>query len=131
MSVSEPEIRAAGGVVIDAGRVVVVHRPHHGDWSLPKGKVEPGETWLEAAVREVAEETGLRCRLGGELPPSEYLVGDLPKRVRWWLMRVESDAGFTPSAEVDELRWAELDDALELLSYESDRAIVRAAAAAV
>jgi 8-oxo-dGTP diphosphatase len=127
----EPEIRAAGGVVIDDGRVAVVHRPHHDDWSLPKGKLEQGETWLDAAVREVAEETGLRCRLGGELPSSEYLVGDRPKRVRWWLMRVESDVGFEPSNEVDELRWLDLDAALELLSYDDDRAVVRAAAAAV
>jgi 8-oxo-dGTP diphosphatase len=127
----EPEIRAAGGVVIHDGQVVLVHRPHHDDWSLPKGKLDPGETWLEAAIREVAEECGLRCRLGGELPASEYAVGNRSKRVRWWLMRVEADDGFRPSDEVDELRWLELDDALALLTYESDRAVVRAAAEAV
>ena len=128
---AEPDIRAAGGVVIHDGQVVVVHRPHHGDWSLPKGKLDPGETWLEAAVREVEEECGLRCRLGGELAASEYMVGDRSKRVRWWMMRVESDLGFAPSDEVDELRWLEFDEALTLLTYESDRDVVRAAAAAV
>lgn len=127
----EPEIRAAGGVVIHDGRIVVVHRPHHDDWSLPKGKLEPGETWLEAAIREVEEESGLRCRLGGELPSTEYAVDGRSKRVRWWLMRVESDRGFAPSAEIDEMRWVELEEAFALLTHESDRIVVRAAAAAV
>ena len=125
------EIRAAGGVVLHEGQIAVVHRPKYDDWSLPKGKLEPGETWLEAAVREVEEECGLRCRLGGELPATDYVVGDRSKRVRWWLMRVESDLGFEPSDEVDELRWLEFDEALALLAYESDRDVVRAAAAAV
>jgi len=128
---AERDIRAAGGVVIHDGQVVVVHRPRHDDWSLPKGKLDPGETWLEAAVREVEEECGLRCRVGGERAASEYRVGDRSKRVRWWMMRVESDLGFAPSDEVDELRWLEFDEALTLLTYESDRDVVRAAAAAV
>jgi 8-oxo-dGTP diphosphatase len=128
---SGPDIRAAGGVVIHEGQCVVVHRPRYDDWSLPKGKLEPGETWLEAALREVEEECGLRCRLGGELPATDYHVGGRSKRVRWWLMRVESDLGFAPNDEVDELRWLEIDGALTLLSYESERAVVRAAAAAM
>jgi 8-oxo-dGTP pyrophosphatase MutT (NUDIX family) len=127
----DPDIRAAGGVVIHDGQVVLVHRPHHDDWSLPKGKLEAGETWLEAAVREVEEECGLRCRLGGELPATEYSVADRSKRVRWWLIRVESDLGFAPSDEVDELRWVAFDEAVTLLTYDSDRDVLRAAVSAI
>jgi 8-oxo-dGTP diphosphatase len=126
MTAAEPEIRAAGGVVDDGeGRVAVVHRPHHADWSLPKGKLDPGEDWAEAALREVEEECGLRCALGQELPPSDYEVGGRPKRVRWWAMRVVEDLGFEPSGEVDELRWLAPDEAAALLTYEADRALVR------
>ncbi|HEX6115926.1 MAG TPA: NUDIX domain-containing protein, partial [Solirubrobacterales bacterium] len=76
MSAPEPEVRAAGGVVLRDGaeglEVAVVHRPKHDDWSLPKGKLEPGESWVDAALREVAEETGLECELGAELSPKSY-----------------------------------------------------------
>ena len=118
------EIRAAGGVVIDQGRVVAVHRPRHDDWSLPKGKLDPGESWEQAALREVEEECGLRCRLEDELPPTEYTVGGRLKRVRWWRMSVVEDLGFTPNEEVDAIRWTTPDDAAEVLSYEPDRRLV-------
>lgn len=124
-----PEIRAAGGVVIaDDGRVAVVHRPRHGDWSLPKGKLDPGETWEAAALREVEEECGLRCALVAELPPSDYRMGTQRKRVRWWRMRVLEDLGLDATDdEVDELRWATPNEANALLSYAADRALLRAA----
>ena len=61
------------------GRVAVVHRPRYDDWSLPKGKLDPGETWEQAALREIEEETGLRCRLEDELETTHYFVGDRPK----------------------------------------------------
>ncbi|HVW17825.1 MAG TPA: NUDIX hydrolase [Solirubrobacteraceae bacterium] len=118
------EIRAAGGVVVRDGRVAVVHRPHHRDWSLPKGKVDEGESWEDAALREVHEECGLRCALGEELPASEYEADGRPKRVRWWLMSVLANDGFVPSGEVDELRWATPAEARALLTYEADRALV-------
>ena len=124
---SPAEIRAAGGVVVHEGRVAIVHRPRHSDWSLPKGKLDEGETWEQAALREVEEECGLRCRLEEELPPTEYEVGGRPKRVRWWRMSVEDDPGFTPNDEVDELRWADPAAAAELLSYEPDRALAASA----
>ena len=113
---SSDEIRAAGGVVVRDGLVAVVHRPRYDDWSLPKGKLDPGETFEQAALREVEEETGLRARLARELPAVHYTVRDRPKVVRYWLMEVESDPGFEPNDEVDELRWLSPSDASELLA---------------
>ena len=104
--------------------MAVVHRPRHGDWSLPKGKLDPGEDFETAALREIHEECGLRCELGEELPTSRYAVGGTPKVVRWWRMSVVEDAGFTPNEEVDELRWLDPAAARELLSNEPDRALV-------
>jgi 8-oxo-dGTP diphosphatase len=124
------EIEAAGGVVLDAeGRVAVVHRPKYDDWSLPKGKLDEGESFEEAALREVWEETGLRVSLGEELPSVEYSVRDRPKRVRYWLMSVESDPGFSPNDEVDSLRWLSPADAVALLTYDRDKGVVEAATA--
>ena len=68
------EVEAAGGVVVRDGQVLLVHRPRYDDWTLPKGKLDAGESFEDAALREVEEETGLRCRLVRELPPVEYPV---------------------------------------------------------
>jgi 8-oxo-dGTP diphosphatase len=104
----------------------VVHRPKHDDWSLPKGKLDPGESWEEAALREVEEEIGLRCRLGRELPPVSYQdEKGRDKVVRYWLMQPEEDRPFEPNDEVGELRWLVPDAAAGLLSYEHDRELVR------
>jgi 8-oxo-dGTP diphosphatase len=111
-------IRAAGGVVLREGRVLLVHRARYDDWSLPKGKLEPGETWEDAALREVWEETGLRCELGAFLGSSHYRVNGAPKEVRWWAMTSDDEGG--PSNEVDAVRWATLGEARELLSYEHE-----------
>jgi 8-oxo-dGTP diphosphatase len=121
------EIRAAGGVVVRDGRIAVVHRPRYDDWSLPKGKLDLGESWEEAATREVEEETGLRCRLEEELEPAHYTSNGRPKTVRWWRMSVVAQAG-TPDDEVDEVRWLTPDEALPLLSYDHDRHLVRSLA---
>lgn len=128
-------VYAAGGVVRrrlgDAGgtgdEIVLVHRPRYDDWSLPKGKLEPGESFEAAARREVEEETGLRCELGPELSPVEYRDRKgRPKLVRYWLMdAAETVHPFVPNAEVDRLCWCSPDDALGLLSYEHDRELVR------
>ena len=129
------EVRAAGGVVVrergDGGReVAVVHRPKYDDWSLPKGKLHEGEEWRDAALREVAEETGLRCETVVELAPSTYLDRKgRRKRVRWWLMRA-LEGSFQPNDEVDELRWLPVERAAELLDYAQDRELVAAAASA-
>ena len=121
------QVRAGGGVVVRDGLVCVVHRPRYDDWSLPKGKLDPGESFEEAALREVEEETGLRCRLVRELPAVRYEVRGRPKLVRYWLMEVESDPGFVANDEVDELRWLDPADARALLSYERDRELLAAA----
>jgi 8-oxo-dGTP pyrophosphatase MutT (NUDIX family) len=122
------EVQAAGGVVLDGdGRVVLVHRPKYDDWSLPKGKLAAGESFEEAAVREVEEETGLRCRLVRELPAVEYAdAKGRPKTVRYWLMEVEADTGFVPGHEVDAVRWLPRDEALSLLTYARDHDVLSA-----
>jgi 8-oxo-dGTP diphosphatase len=124
---SSDEIQAAGGVVMRDGLVGVVHRPRYDDWSLPKGKLDEGESFEEAALREVWEETGLRARLERELPVVRYSVRDRPKVVRYWLMTVESGS-WEPNDEVDELRWLAPEDAVELLSYDRDKELVKAVA---
>ena len=121
------QVRAAGGVVIRDGLVALVHRPRYDDWTLPKGKLDSGESFEEAAIREIDEETGLRTRLVRELPAVQYEVRGRPKVVRYWLMEVESDPGFVPNDEVDELRWVEPAAARSLLSYDRDRDVLMAA----
>ncbi len=104
-----------------------MHRPRYDDWSFPKGKCDEGESDEDCAVREVEEETGLRCSLGGELPGTEYLDGKRrPKVVRYWAMTVEADGGFTPGEEIDDLVWLDLDAAARLLSYHHDVEVLAA-----
>jgi len=120
------EVRAAGGVVARDGEVLLVHRPRYDDWTFPKGKAEDGESDEDCALREVWEETGLRCELEDELASTHYVdARGRPKRVRWWRMRVVGDDGFTPNEEVDELRWVDPDVAAALLTYERDEALIR------
>jgi len=117
-------IRAAGGVVTRPGEagleVLVVHRPKYSDWSLPKGKALWGERDEACALREVEEETGLRCELGKELAASRYDDGrGRAKRVRYWLMKpIAGDLDFRN--EVDDGRWLSVEEAQALLSYVRD-----------
>ena len=122
-------VRAAGGVVVRNGDVVLVHRPKYDDWTFPKGKADDGESDEACALREVSEETGLRCRLRDELPSTSYVDSrGRPKRVRWWRMDPIEDDGFTPNDEVDEVRWVSTEAAPGLLTYDRDRAVLAAAA---
>lgn len=126
-------VYAAGVVLLRDGsrgpETLVVHRPHRSDWSLPKGKVDPGEHVLTAAVRECDEETGLVPVLGVPLPRQEYIALGRPKIVDYWIARVGSDEGFTPDEEIDELRWVTPDEAAGQLTYPRDAELVRMAAA--
>jgi 8-oxo-dGTP diphosphatase len=115
---------AAGGVVVRDGRVAVVHRPRYDDWSLPKGKLDEGEDFEQAALREVWEETGIRCTLGRHLGDTTYTDHkQRAKLVRYFEMHPE-DGEFTPNDEVDELRWVSLGEAADELSYEFDRELI-------
>ncbi|HST24533.1 MAG TPA: NUDIX hydrolase [Gaiellaceae bacterium] len=122
-------VRSAGGLVLRrvGGRleVLLVHRPAYGDWTFPKGKLEPGEGEPDAALREVEEETGLRCLLGRERGHTEYLDSQgRPKTARYWAMVAP---GGEPAAanEVDEVRWVEVEEAAGALSYDRDRALLQ------
>jgi len=124
-----PTLLAAGAVLWrpgDAGgpEVAVVHRPRYDDWSLPKGKVDPGESEPVTAVREVAEETGFACRLGRRLASVSYPVGAAKKKVRYWAARAGAGE-FRPNDEVDELKWLPVADALQRLDYPADRKVLR------
>jgi phosphohistidine phosphatase SixA/ADP-ribose pyrophosphatase YjhB (NUDIX family) len=125
------EVRAAGGVVrrrVD-GHVltVLVHRPRYDDWTFPKGKLREGESFEEAALREVLEETGLECRIDAELPALHYLDQDgRPKVVRYWAMDALDGGDLRPTDEVDEARWFTLDEARKMLSYDRDREVLDA-----
>jgi 8-oxo-dGTP diphosphatase len=120
-------VEAAGGVVVRDGKVLLVHRPRYDDWTLPKGKLDPGESFEDAALREVEEETGLRCSLGRELPATHYEVGGRPKIVRYWLMTPEGEGAFVPNDETDDVRWVTRDEAFERLTHDRDRDVVAAA----
>jgi 8-oxo-dGTP diphosphatase len=125
------EVRAAGGIVRRRfeGRVetVLIHRPRYDDWSFPKGKLLDGESFEEAALREVREETGLRCRIGVELPTSRYRdASGSPKVVRYWSMDVEDGWELRPTLEVDEARWLGLAEARAALTIDRDREVLDA-----
>ena len=108
--------------------VLLVHRPRYDDWSLPKGKRNPGETDEQCAVREVAEETGVVCHLGAELLPSRYTDRKgRDKVVRWWVMTPIDARPFEPNDETDSLRWMPAADAATLASYDGDVELIDAA----
>ncbi|TCB95548.1 NUDIX domain-containing protein [Micromonospora zingiberis] len=127
-------IRAAGGVVWrpapDGGvQVCLVHRPRYGDWTLPKGKLEPGEHPLLAAAREVAEEADAQAVPQVRLPSVQYRSEGLLKTVDYWSMRAVGTGGFQPGTEVDEVRWLGVDDAIPMVSYPHDAEVLAAFAA--
>jgi 8-oxo-dGTP diphosphatase len=115
-------VRAAGGVIERDGGLLLVHRPKYDDWSFPKGKLEDGETWEQGALREVEEETGLRCTIGEEVGRTHYVVLQGPKEVRYFRMTCDGDA--RAQNEVDDVRWVPLEEARELLTHDRDRALL-------
>ncbi len=130
----DTDILAAGGIVIDketgTSRVLLVHRPSYDDWSFPKGKLEPGETIEEAALREVREETGLDCRITRKLATLRYRYrtrneGRLRRKtVHYFLMeRIRGDIQ-VPGEEVDRAEWFAFERAAGRLSYEQDRKLL-------
>jgi phosphohistidine phosphatase SixA/8-oxo-dGTP pyrophosphatase MutT (NUDIX family) len=125
--VSQP-VRAAGGIVLRGEgpdrSVALVHRPRYDDWSFPKGRLDADEDEAAAALREVEEETGLRCRLGPSVGAVTYRDRrGRAKVVRYF--RMDADGGrFTPNREVDELRWVPIEAAAGLLSYAHDRSLL-------
>jgi 8-oxo-(d)GTP phosphatase len=130
-------IRAAGGVLwrttnsstdSPGVEVAIIHRPRYDDWSIPKGKLVPGESEIEGAIREVTEETGYRVQIRRPLGEVSYQKGSGPeqrmKTVRYWSMHAEGGI-FSPSREVDQLRWVSIDEALSLVSHKRDLAVLR------
>jgi 8-oxo-dGTP diphosphatase len=119
------DVGAAGEAAADGIEVVLVHRDRYDDWSFPKGKLEKGESFEDAALREVAEETGLVCERGEEMPSTSYLDSKgRQKLVRYWAMRVVGTAPWMPNHEIDGRRWVTLDEATEMLTYAHDRELV-------
>jgi 8-oxo-(d)GTP phosphatase len=126
----QTDVLAAGAVVFRPGKdVLLIHRPRYDDWSFPKGKLDPGEHVAAAAVREVAEETGLRVRLGPPLAEQQYtLENGNRKVVSYWVGRVVGDddvSGYAPNNEVDAVEWVAYDKALDRLTHDHDRDTLR------
>ena len=130
MSVPDPDVIAAGAVVVRKGTVLLVHRPKYDDWSFPKGKRDPGEDDVVTAVREVAEETGVEVRLGMPLPSTAYVQLDgRTKLVHYWRASVVGDHDVTTyvaNDEIDDVAWVPIDEAAGLLSYLRDREVLAA-----
>ncbi|MER5676887.1 MULTISPECIES: NUDIX hydrolase [Streptomyces] len=118
-------VRAAGCVLWrrspDGGlEICLVHRPRYDDWSYPKGKLKRGETPLEAARREVLEETGHHCVPGAPLPTALYTANGRPKEVSYWAAEA-AEGTFVPNDEVDRLAWLAPGTVRDRLSRPGDR----------
>ena len=123
-------MRAAGGVVVRRSRsgeteIAVIHRPEYDDWTLPKGKIEPEETPEDCALREVREETGLRCDLKRPLGCTAYVDRRGRDKIAcYWIMEVRGGR-FKPGIEVDRLQWLSITDAVKRLTYRHDKLLVQ------
>ena len=122
-------IQAAGGVlwkkVGGEKKIAVVHRCKYNDWSLPKGKVDKGESWKETALREVLEETGYIAKIKKYAGSISYLLDSKPKVVLFWHMKIKSEQKDQMNGEVDEVRWVTIEEAVELLDYPDEISIIK------
>lgn len=118
------DVLAAGTVLWRGEHVALVHRPRYDDWSLPKGKLERGESLAACAIRETWEETGLRARLGRRIGDVRYTVPEGRKLVRYWAAEALEEVDFVPNDEVDELRWVSPAEAARLVTYPHDAQVL-------
>lgn len=122
-------IQAAGGVLWkkDGGqkKLAVVHRHKHKDWSLPKGKIDKGESWKQTALREVLEETGFTAKIKKYAGSISYLLDGKPKVVLFWHMKIKSEKKAKMNGEVDEVRWVTIEEAEQLLDYPEELMIIK------
>ena len=126
---SNEVIQAAGGLVWRSsprGReLILIHRTRYGpEWALPKGKLDPGEGWLQAAVREVEEETGCRAQVEAFAGGSVYAVNGMPKVVLYWHMELQEQGPVQDTREVADLRWVSAEEAMGLLTHANERALL-------
>ncbi len=117
-------IQAAGGIIWKLEgkekKLAVVHRHKHNDWSLPKGKVDPGESWKKAALREVLEETGCVGKIKKFAGSISYTLDGIPKVVMFWHMGIISSEPEKMNGEIDEVRWLSVDEAIKIMDYEDE-----------
>ena len=122
-------IEAAGGLLWrdgDHGKLLaVVHRPKYDDWTLPKGKLEKGESWESAALREIREETGCRAKLGKFAGCASYMSGKRPKIVLYWHMELVKEGKFEPTDEIDKLVWMTPEEAATKVFYSGEKELLR------
>ena len=121
-------VAAAGGLVWrrtgDGRELIVIRRRRRQDWTLPKGKTEPGESWLQCAIREVQEETGFDVEVESHAGWVCYDTGDITKVVRFWNMKPLGESRFESSEEVLSAHWLMPQEALKRLDHEGERALV-------
>jgi len=121
-------IQAAGGLLwrrtLKIHKIGIIHRLRYDDWTLPKGKLKPGESWQEAALREVHEETSCIVELRAFAGCVAYEVGGVPKVVLYWNMFLVEEGEFKPSKEVDRFEWRSTKEALTILTYSGEKALI-------
>jgi len=126
-------VEAAGGILwketSSGKKIAIIHRERYDDWTLPKGKREPGESWQDTALREVWEETGCQAILGDFIGSTSYTINghSTPKVVLFWQMTIRKNCEFSPNDEVDQIKWLSPKKAIKQLTYKDERTILRKA----